>query len=71
MMTSLLKPELEAKKEKLDQAEKRRGSDSPYVKELKTLCTVSEEDNHLTPESSGRQHPLTERLVRRSRRKKA
>jgi hypothetical protein len=57
-MTSLLELELEAKKKKLDQAEMDRGSDSPYVKELKTLSTaLEEEDNHPAPESSDRQHP--------------
>jgi len=57
-MTSLLELELEAKKKKLDQAEMDRGSDSPYVKELKTLRTaLEEEDNHPAPESSDRQHP--------------
>ena len=45
-MTSLLELELEAKKMKLDQAEMRRGSDSPYVKEIKTLSAALEgEDN--------------------------
>ena len=59
-MTSLLELALEAKKMKLDQAEMRRGSDSPYVKELKTLSTALEgEDNHPAPESSDRQHPST------------
>jgi hypothetical protein len=54
-MTSLLELELEAKKAKLEQAEKRRGSDSPYVTELKMLSTVlEEEDKHPTPGSSGR-----------------
>ena len=60
-MTSLLKLELEAKKMKLDQqAEMRRGSDSPYVKEIKTLSAALEEEvNHPAPETSDRQHPLT------------
>ena len=50
-MTSLLELALEAKKMKLDQAEMRRGSDSPYVKELKTLSTaLGGEDNHPAPE---------------------
>jgi len=59
-MTSLLELELEAKKIKLDQAEMLRGSDSPYVKEIKTLsATLEGEDNHPASESSDRQHPLT------------
>ena len=59
-MTSLQELDLEAKKKKLDQAEMDRGSDSPYLKELKTLNAALEgEDNHPAPESSDRQHPLT------------
>ena len=59
-MTSLLELELEAKRMKLIQAEMPRGSDSPYVKEIKTLSAALEEEvNHPAPETSDRQHPLT------------
>jgi hypothetical protein len=56
-MTSLLELEQEAKRAKLEQADKHQGSDSPYMKELKTLSTILKEadntqskDNHITAE---------------------